>query len=150
MKDIHELKTWHIGETVLHPSTPQRMIAAQSIGLKYPAIGEEGAATFDKTNSYPGMLVDMIIVIGVCLTPSDASEGKSETGVQNVGEFMSKPEKSFQALMKWAEQFGLVTPFSKLGKLCTETFMGILDEVSANYFNPEVDSKEGKEDPNEV
>ena len=52
-----------LGELELQPYTPSRIVAAQSLGLKYPLIPDEEREQFDKTGIYPGALRDTIIVL---------------------------------------------------------------------------------------
>lgn len=54
-----EGETWD-GQ-LLKPWTPPRLIAAQSMGMLYPYIGETGVDALRSTGIYPGALRDVII-----------------------------------------------------------------------------------------
>lgn len=55
----------------LHPWTPARIIAAQSMGMLFPNIGTEGRDQHKRTGNYPGMLKDIAICLWLCTQTAD-------------------------------------------------------------------------------
>lgn len=50
----------------LEPWTPDRSIAAQSLGMIYPALGEEGWASVKRSGIYPGAVRDVALALWLC------------------------------------------------------------------------------------
>jgi hypothetical protein len=71
-----------LGDLKLKPWTPQRMIKAQAMGMKYRDLGKDGWAQFKATNLYPGAIRDVIIFFYLStLDPTeveDATYGEAE------------------------------------------------------------------------
>jgi hypothetical protein len=61
----------------LQPWTPDRMIAAQSLGMIYPSIGDEGWAALKRRSIYAGAVRDVALALWLC-TLSDAEVLEAE------------------------------------------------------------------------
>jgi hypothetical protein len=84
------------GET-LKPWTPERKIAAQSMGMLYPLIGDEGVEQMERTGVYPGALKDTIIFVWLCT--------QKESVVRRA---FRKPIEAMEDAIAWASSRGLI------------------------------------------
>lgn len=58
----------------LFPWTPDRIIAAQLLGMIYPNIGKEGWAQWKRTGVYPGAMKDVMIFVYLSTLDGDELE----------------------------------------------------------------------------
>ena len=94
----------------LQPWTPQRIIAAQSMGMLYPLIGEDGWEQLGRTGIYAGAMRDTIIFLwlrallpGETFPQSTARAARAER----------KPGEAWARAQAWAEQLGLLDAASE-------------------------------------
>jgi hypothetical protein len=61
----------------LEPWTADRSIAAQSLGMIFPALGTEGWASVKRSGIYPGAVRDVALALWLCsLTPEQVLEAE--------------------------------------------------------------------------
>lgn len=121
----------------LQPYSPSRQIAAQSMGLKYPFTGE-----LDAGGSYPGILVDSIIVCWLRTLPDVAPDGEwtPRKATRN-------PAQAFDA----AEEWGIAKGITHVLHPAREVFVRTINAIGAAEFAldtddtgaPKVDVEEG-------
>lgn len=65
----------------LEPWTPDRAIAAQSLGMVYPALGDEGWTAVKRSGIYPGAVRDVALALWLCsLTPDQVLDAEMRGG----------------------------------------------------------------------
>lgn len=129
-------------EMQLEPYTPSRVVAAQAMGLKYPRIGSEGLACYEKTGLYPGELRDIIIVLGVCRLPKE-----------EVLSAQLDPVAAYNLAEEWASGLGLTDMSSDIFKEAQRLFEALQNEIGASKTERKgTDSATGSasdDDPND-
>lgn len=81
----------------LEPWTPDRSIAAQSLGLRYPNLGEEGWTEVKRAGTYPGVVRDVCLALWLCtLKPEQVLEAETR------GEQEAKKKST-----EWAAKLGI-------------------------------------------
>lgn len=103
------------GDLELDPWSPPRKIAAQSMGMLYPLIGEEGMEQLQSTGVYAGALKDTIIYLWLTaagLKPADIMRAQR------------KPREAWERAQRWAEEREILNmagdPFMRGYKLFSE------------------------------
>jgi len=84
-------------ETELEPWNPPRQIAAQSMGMLYPFIGDDGMEMLARTGVYPGALRDVIIFLWLRLQKPAA-----------VLKAQRKPSEAWGLAERWSEEAGMI------------------------------------------
>jgi hypothetical protein len=131
---------------LLNPYSPSRKVAAQSMGMIYPYVGEAAAAQMEATGFYAGAQLDCIILLWLCtigdiLLPNDR---KSWTPSRALG----NPARAREAAMYWAEANGLTDILSPKFQEAYNVFMAIANNADASEFHIE-ETQDGKgEAPN--
>lgn len=125
-----EFAGYHLGDIELVPYSPSRKVAAQTMGMKYPHIGDDGIAAIDAMRPYKGALLDTIIVLWLCTLP-DSAEGKAWTPSRAI----RNAELALDAAMEWANDLKL-NDMSIEGKFGEGygLFMAIVSNVAAATF----------------
>jgi len=123
------------GETLL-PYTRGRYLAAQSMGLLYPYVGDAGLAQHQVTGMYPGMVKDVLIVCWICSTPhaAELTEKQKTARVMTVESALMKPFVAFESACAWGEKRGLLDPFDPRFKEAHAAFDRIVAPVDAAEF----------------
>lgn len=114
----------------LQPWTPQRIIAAQEMGLLYPNLGKQGWAQFRRTNVYPGALKDVMIFL--FLSTLDENEVDEAT-------FADARKFGAGRGIHLADGQGFWDAFHK--------FVEVVSEVYAGATKPKTGGDEDEDDP---
>lgn len=135
----------------LRPYSASRKVAANSMGVLYPMIGEEGAAQFQKTNSYPGILKDCLCVLWLCSLPDahEVTADQVKAGQFTPSRALSKPQEAFDAAMAWADPKGLCDMGSEAFSVAVQTFVAIVTGVEAAKFQI-VTGEHSEDEPGKV
>lgn len=115
----------------LQPWTPSRIIAANSMGLRYPKIGQEGRDQYSKTKTYPGCLRDIIVCLWLCLQDW-----------QRVDQADAAPVEAYNEARTWAASLGIHRIDSTEFWQAYNKFAEIMSEVDKSFTQPAPD--EGK------
>lgn len=122
----------------LFPWTPNRVIAAQALGMLYPEIGKEGWDQYRRTKKYPGCLKDVIICLWLCSIPED-----------EVDEADAAPQEAYRRARKWAAGLGLHNVQSNAFWQAYAKFADIVTEVDNSFTTPKVEPGEEADEGNE-
>lgn len=87
-----------LGGLELQPWSPARKITAQSMGMLYPHIGDDGYEALARTGIYPGALRDVIIFTWLCT--------QRERSV--ITRAQRKPIEAWETAQAWADKAGLL------------------------------------------
>ena len=128
--------------TPLAPYTASRKVAAQTMGMQWPFIGEAALAQLQTTNMYPGALRDAAIVLWLCTLP-DASTALAR-GVWTPSRALSKPDEARDAALEWADKEGVTdSSGAKFGE-AFQVFFGVVTGADAGAFRIEVEKTAGE------
>lgn len=111
----------------LEPYTPERMWAADAMGLRYGHLSDAAAKQFARKNTYPGMEGDVGIVIWLC----------SLTDVDEVRAARRDPERAEGEAIVFAKTHKIITGKQSKFWDAYKVFLRIMDEVHAAYGEPE-------------
>lgn len=91
------------GEHYDYPS-PSRIRAADCMGKRWPAIGEEGEARRASTGKYPGMLEDIVITLWLATLKhaTELTKDEVQQGVWSVEKATLKPTQAKEVAFDWA------------------------------------------------
>lgn len=123
-----------LGDMNLQPWTPQRIVAAQSIGMIYPFIGSDGLEQFKKSGTYPGLLKDAIIALWLCTINHedvDAAEGS--------------PREAYRQAVAWAADKNIPNMESKEFNEAHNIFIKMMNQVRDSQTKPEETSNNSEE-----
>jgi len=109
----------------LHPYSPSRKIAAQSMGMKYPFTGPTG-----EYGEYPGMVVDAFIVCWLRTLP-DNTDGEDWTPRKA----MRSPGKAFDAAEEWATK----NNFTSITNPTIRIFVQTMNAIGEAEFSLDTD-----------
>lgn len=125
----------------LQPWTPPRKIAAQSMGMLYPLIGDAGMEQLQTTGIYPGALKDTIIYLWLCSKPTPA----------DIQRAIRKPQEAWNAAQQWAETADLVDLTSEAFVSGYQLFTEKMAAEQAARSKPAINgaSKESTTNPND-
>lgn len=115
-----------------HGYSPSRKVAAQSMGLLHPFIGEEGEARVKVNGTYPGVLADVIIIGWLCSIPDSG-------GTWTPAKAFRKPELAMEVAIAWATDQGIVDINSERFKEAFEFFVRTMNAVGESDFTIEVE-----------
>ena len=113
-----------LDDVKLQPYTPSRIVAAQAMGLKYPHV-PAGFEQYAQTGSYPGLLRDIIVVLGVCMIP-DAEVEKAQLD----------PDEAYTKAQRWADGKGILNTGSKEFFAAKNMFEKIMVEIFNSRSEP--------------
>jgi hypothetical protein len=112
--------------------TPAAQIAAQSMGMIYPAIGDEGYDMLERTGVYPGALRDVIIFLWLRLQkPSDILRAQR------------KPAEAWRFAQAWAETEELIDMAGPGFRSAYELFAAKFGAVAEATGEPETKAPSG-------
>lgn len=136
---------------LLHAYTPSRKVAAQSMGMLFPFVGEAGQKQMEESNTYPGLLKDLIICLWLCQLKDASEQGKDEirNAEWNPSRALARPAPAFEASMVWAEEEDLMSMTGKKFQEALQVFMAIVTGVAASEFRLKVDEPEQDESTEE-
>lgn len=131
----------------LKPYTPSRKVAAQSMGMLYPFVGEEGQEQMARTGVYPGQLKDVIILLWLCslqdpleLTADDIRAGKWTPTRAN-----QAPAKAYKAAEDWAASKQITDTLTPTSREAFQVFMAIVSGVAAGEFRLALEGDQSSE-----
>lgn len=127
-----------LGDLKLQPYSPSRLVAAQAMGLKYPNV-PKGFEQYSQTGSYPGLLRDVIVVLGVCTMDDDA-----------VDKAQLDPDEAYQKAQKWADGKGILKAGSKEFLAAKSMFEKVMIEIYNSQSEPENNGKHSIDDEDEL
>lgn len=139
----------------LHAYSASRRVAAQSMGMLYPYIGEGAGDQFEKTGAYAGMLKDILILLWLCTLP-DASEMTKEEvrdpQAWNPSRAVANSARALDAAITWGEEQGLMEMNGEKYNEAAQVFIAMVTGVQASEFKlnvvaPEGESSAEDEDP---
>lgn len=132
----------------LAPYTAQRKVAAQSMGMLYPFVGEAGQKAIEESGIYPGAVKDMAIILWLCSVPILGKEKDDWTPSRAT----RNPSKALDAALKFAEEKEFVEPAQKPFFEAYQVFMAIVSGVSASEFSLKLSTNEPQpiDDPNDT
>lgn len=124
-----------LGDLNLKPWTPERIIAAQNMGMLYPSIGDEGWDQFHRTGLYPGCIKDIIICLWLCTIPEVGSIEPSDVPLSVVDADRS-PVKAYHEAKKWGIAKGIAKPNSDEFWSAYNMFAEIIKDVTDSETQP--------------
>lgn len=127
--------------------SPSRKVAAQTMGLLYPYVGEDGSAQMERTGLYPGVLKDTIIVLWLCTLkdPSQQTREDLRAGEWNPSRAFNSPREALEEAIRWGESKGIIETSSDRFQVAMQTFQAIVTGVTASEFTIHVVDKDGTE-----
>jgi hypothetical protein len=111
----------------LQPYSPERMWAADAMGLRYGRLTKEQTDQFLEDNTYPGMEGDVGIVIWLC----------SLTNIQEVHSARRSPTVAINRAIKFAIEHKMVSRKQKTYWDGYEVFLKMMREIHDAYGEPE-------------
>lgn len=124
----------------LAPYSYTRKFAAQSLGMLYPLIGEEGAAQLERTGVYAGALKDAAILLWLCTLKdaSDLTRDDLRAGEWTPARASIKPAEALAVAMEWADNQRLTDMSGARFAEAWQVFTAISMGVAASEFVLEV------------
>jgi|APGre2960657404_1045060.scaffolds.fasta_scaffold40180_3 hypothetical protein len=144
---INAKRGFELFGTPLAPYTASRKVAAQTMGMQWPFIGEAALAQLQATNMYPGAIRDTAILLWLCTLP-DASTALAR-GVWTPSRALSKPDEARDAALEWADKCGITDSSGPKFGEAFQVFFGIVTGVDAAQFRIEVEKTGGGESGDE-
>ena len=128
----------------LQPYSPSRKVAAQAMGMLYPFVGDSGAAQMERTNTYPGMILDMAICLWLCTLDNsiDQTREQVKAGEWNPSKAMRSPDLAREAAIVWATENDMVDATGDGFSDAMQVFFAIVTGVEASQFKLQVDGKD--------
>jgi hypothetical protein len=129
----------------LEPWTPDRYLAAQSMGMLHPRVGKEGWDQFDRTKMYPGCVKDVVIAIWLCSIPDspNLNEGTFQWSVVDAD---ARPVEAYSVAKKWAIKRGILKPDSLEWWQAYGAFSDMVREAAEAMTKPKDSPGAGTED----
>ncbi len=119
----------------LQPYTPERMWAADAMGLRYGNLSTAASKQYTTKGTYPGMQGDVGIVIWLC----------SLTDVEEVRAARRNPDIAEAEALEFATKHKIVSGKQSAFWDAYNVFLRIMNEVHAAYGEPEkVEQKKTK------
>jgi hypothetical protein len=110
----------------LQPYTPERMWAADAMGLRYGHLSKAASMQFIHKGTYPGMEADVAIVIWLC----------SLKDVEEVRAARRDPDQAEDAAITFARNNNIVSTKRNEWWDAYKVFLKIMREVHAAYGEP--------------
>lgn len=114
-----------LGDLKLEPYSPSRVVAAQAMGLRYPNV-PKGFEAYSQSGTYPGILRDVIVVLGVCMMDDDA-----------VDKAQLDSDEAYKNAERWAHTKGILNTGSKEFFAAKSMFEKIMVEIYSSRSEPE-------------
>jgi hypothetical protein len=124
----------------LQPFTPERFVAAQAAGLKFPIARD--AWPQDGT-LYAGELMDAVLVLWICTIPV----ASDKPGDWTVKRALRKPDQAMEAALTWGAEKGISVAQSPAFWKAIELYEGILVDVTNSYTEPKNANNGGAPSP---
>lgn len=136
------------GDTLPYPSPP-RILAADSMGKRWPAIGEEGGEQLGAIGKYPGMLKDIIITLWLATIKhtSDLTKEEVKAKAWTVEQASLTPSKALKAAEQWATDKGIMKGDSAAYTEAYIAFWNIVKHDNASMFKVEVEGAAPDDSP---
>lgn len=97
-----------LADLKLYPWTPERRIAAQTIGMLYPNLGKKGRNQLARTNVYPSAVSDTYIFLWLSTLPDELTMSRmSESDREKVTLTIEDAERSAEESYHEAKKFGI-------------------------------------------
>lgn len=122
----------------LEPWTPDRSIAAQALGMIYPALGDEGWASVKRSGIYPGAVRDVALALWLCsLTPEQVLDAE-----------IAGPLEAKKSSTVFAGKYGIADAKKQSFWDALSLFMDMQREINESVTVPEktVDPEESGND----
>lgn len=110
----------------LQPYTPERMWAADAMGLRYGHLSAVASKQFARASTYPGMEGDVGIVIWLC----------SLMDVEEVRAARRDPERAEAEALEFAKEHKILTGKQSKFWDAYKVFLRIMNETHAAYGEP--------------
>lgn len=123
------------GELV-RPWTPSRAVAAQTMGMIFPMIGEAGQESFKLRQTYAGILQDVVIVCWLCTLPDEAAKNGSGWTPSRA---LRNPSVAFEMAVAWAGDNKMTDMGSDAFQDGLRLFLGVHFGEAASNFKVEVE-----------
>lgn len=120
----------------LQSYSPERMWAADAIGLRYGRLTSEQTEQFNEDGTYPGMAGDVAVVIWVC----------SLEKRQDVLSARRNPTLAMDKVIQFAKDHKIVTPKQGQWWEAYRVFLTIMREIHAAYAESEEKKTEQEAD----
>lgn len=94
----------------LRTYSASRKVAAQSMGLMFPVVGQEGMDQMKRTGLYPGALKDTVIILWLCSLKdhSDLTPEETKAGIWTPSRALHSPATALEVAMAWADGFAFL------------------------------------------
>jgi hypothetical protein len=120
--DAHDL-----GDLELQPYTPDRVMAAQAMFLRYGFVDEAGVEFFNQHKVYPGALRDVAVVLWLCSLTSETEIDKASRN----------PIAAIKKAIEWSHERKLDNTNSEEFWKAFTVFMRIMSQVDTSTSVPE-------------
>lgn len=124
----------------LRPYSASRKVAANAMGMIFPAIGEEGAKRFEAGKPYDGFLKDAILCLWLCSIPDarDLTKDEMRAGQWTPQRAIDQPEAAKESAFEWADGKGIADMASEQFVEAGQVALAILLKVEAAKFTLQV------------
>jgi hypothetical protein len=126
-----------LGDLDLQPYTPDRVWAAQAMGLRYGFIDDAGVEFFKEHRIYPGALRDVAIILWLCSLKDELDIDKA----------CRNPVAAARKAATWSHDHKMDNPRGEDFWKAYAVFMRIMAEVDASVSVPEATGN-GSASPN--
>ena len=116
----------HLNGLTLQPYTPERMWAADAMGLRYGHLSEVASRQFTRNSTYPGMEGDVGIVIWLCSLTED----------EEVRAARRDPERAEVDALEFAKKHKILTGKQSAFWDAYKIFLAIMNEIHVAYGEP--------------
>jgi len=125
----------------LKPYSASRKVAAQRMGLLFPMVGPKSFEQWKNTGAYPGLVLDVCIVLWLCSQKDilDLSEQEARDGVWTPSKALQEPYKAQETAIEWGGQLGILDLLTEKGKEAAELFFDIVGSAEGAKFTAKTD-----------
>lgn len=133
----------------LAPFSPSRKVAAQSMGMLYPFIGESGQAQYTSTGVYKGAVKDVCILLWLCSLHDrmDQTVDALRKGDWNPDMALMRPDEALGHAILWAQVKGVMVFDSPEWQEAYGVFSAIVSGMSASEFEVGLDKVKHQDGP---
>jgi hypothetical protein len=136
---FEEAKAGHeLFDEELKPFSPSRKVAAQTMGMLYPLIGDSGAEQLEKMGTYPGMIKDIAIVLWLC-TLEDSVDRRSSDWTPSKA--LRKPDEALEVAIDWAAEKSIIDLSSEPAQKAMMVFMSVVTADLETQFQIKVEGQ---------
>jgi hypothetical protein len=121
------IKVYEFNGVRLQPWVPERIIAAQAMGMHYPLIGKKGFEQYKQTGHYPHMVSDVIIAIWLCYVA---------VSLEQVEDARAMGAEAYKKAEAWAKSLGIYQVGSEKFDVAAKVFTSMVDEPDASATKP--------------